>query len=315
MFLLLLAGLVSAQDSTPNYSKLVVFGDSLSDTGNLAIFNFPYPYYNNRISDGPLIVDALAEVVGVSAQASGHLLGRTEGFNYAVAGGNIVGDDREDLRQQVTAYLQRENGQADPDALYLVFAGGNDVRGLRSLVLASEADTQIASAITELSSQVTRLKNAGARAFLIPNVANIGRLPETLSREAMAPGTIDRATRYSRAYNAALAYRLAQFRADSSFSIETFDFFQAVESLILNAASLGFTNVEEGCFDADEFEVATECLLFGFGRRVFFDSLHPSAASNRIVGAQLSASLPRLESAPEYSPVITPSIQLLLLSD
>jgi len=101
----------SAIAQTDGFSKLVVFGDSLSDTGNLAVVDLPPPYFQNRISDGPVVADLIAQAIGSDAEAAGHLLGRLGGFNYAVAGGNITGNDPEDLTQQVTAYLQRVNNQ------------------------------------------------------------------------------------------------------------------------------------------------------------------------------------------------------------
>lgn len=44
------------------YSELIVLGDSLSDSGNLAslTIDFPWPYYENRVSNGALAVDVLA---------------------------------------------------------------------------------------------------------------------------------------------------------------------------------------------------------------------------------------------------------------
>ncbi len=294
------------------FSKLIVFGDSLSDTGNLAIINFPPPYFENRISDGPVVADIIAESIGSDAQASGHLLGRADGFNYAVAGGNIMGAEPEDLPQQVSAYLQRVTDQADPDALYLVFVGGNDLRDLRSRSSLAQAQLEINQTLSSLDTQIRRLRDAGARAFLIPNVANIGRIPETLDREANDPGIAARAETYTRAYNQSLSQVLAAFDSDKGTVIAEFDLFSAFESLINNASDFGFTNTREGCFDPDEFEIATECLLFGFGTRVFFDRIHPSSASNQIIASQMIDAIPSLPNSETPRVVIAPILQLLL---
>jgi len=201
VLMVLWGSLQSAVAHQASFSRLVVFGDSLSDTGNLAVVDFPPPYFDNRISDGPVIADLIGEAIGSSALASGHLLGRTDGFNYAVGGGNIDGGDPEDLPQQISAYLQRVNNQADPDALYFVFVGGNDLRGLRGTTSLQQAQLQLERILGTLHTQLERLRGAGARAFLIPNVANIARLPETLDLEASEPGVTARAESYTRLYN------------------------------------------------------------------------------------------------------------------
>ena len=274
------------------FSKLVVFGDSLSDTGNLAVVNLPPPYFENRISDGPVLADLLAAEIGSNANRSGHLLGSPQGFNYAVAGGNILGSDPEDLNAQVSSYLQRVGDAADPNALYLVFIGGNDLRGLRSQPSVSVARSEITAIIARLDFNLSRLVAAGARTFIVPNVANIGRIPETLSREAQQPGISVRAENYTRIYNAALTAMLDKYRQNPALSLVEFNLFSAFEVILNDPNQFGFSTVEQGCFDPSTFEVDVECLIFGFERRAFFDQLHPSSATNQIVFDSLRGLIP-----------------------
>lgn len=298
------------------FSKLIVFGDSLSDTGNIAIVDLPPPYFNNRISDGPVAADLLAQAINSDATRSGHLLGQTGGFNFAVSGGNIFGGDREDLSSQVSAYLQRAGGSADPDALYFVFMGGNDLRDVRSFASSNDANAQITRIIDQLDAQLARLVASGARAFLIPNVANIGRLPETIERESGQPGLRQRAETYTRTYNLTLANMLSKYTANPNLSVVEFDLFTALETILNNAGQFGFSNIEEGCFDPDEFDIATECLVFGFERRPFFDQLHPSSATNSLISNSLVQNLPVLGAmnTPNINAVL-PAITSLLLDD
>ena len=302
---------------TSSFSKLVVFGDSISDTGNLAVVDLPFPFFENRISNGPVLVDFIAASIDSNANRSGHLLGESAGFNYAVSGGNIVGSDPEDLNQQVSAFLDRGNQQADPDALYVVIMGGNDLRGIRSIADAAIATTEINAVITELNTQITRLSNAGARAFLIANVPNVGRIPETLALLPNDPNIVTRTENRVREYNLVFSQMLTEFTQRADLSVVEFDLFQALEDILDNPASFGFNNIEQGCFDSSNFSIDPECVLFGFDTRVFFDNIHPSAATNEIVAPSVIAVIPPLPSQVsddvQNQAVFIPAILQLLL--
>ncbi len=313
IILLLLSAASKAQTST--FSKLVVFGDSISDTGNLALFDLPPPFFENRISNGLVSVDLIAQSIGSNADRSGHLLGQQDGgFNYAVSGGNVVGSDPEDLTSQVSAFLNRVNQQADRNALYVVIIGGNDLRDIRSIIDPVTANSAIITVITQLDSQLRRLSNAGARAFVIANVANIGRIPETLNLSAQDPSIAIRAEQYVRQYNTALSPLLDEFAQTPELAVVEFDLFQALEDVLNNADSLGFSNSQEGCFNASDFSVELECLLLGFDSRVFFDNIHPSALTHRLISPLIIAEIPDLpqEIIPREPFFITPILPLLL---
>lgn len=60
-FLLVISSWAHASGS---YNKLFVFGDSLSDTGNISLVlgeNLPPPYFMNHITNGPVAVEVLAQ--------------------------------------------------------------------------------------------------------------------------------------------------------------------------------------------------------------------------------------------------------------
>lgn len=306
----------SAANAQQDYSKLVAFGDSLSDTGNLSSVTlpFPYPFYQNRVSDGPVALDYLAESIGSTASASLHLDGSNDGYNYAVAGGNILGSDVEDLAPQVSAYLNRVNGAADTQALHAVIMGGNDIRAIRGITSSSIANSEINLILDQLFTQLTRLSNAGATQFLIANVANIGRIPETLQREASDPGVSNRVEGYSQSYNVLLQQRVTDFVQQTGAQITLFDLFAELETIIDNATQLGFSYTEVGCFVDLDFHPG--CLFgFAFDQFIFFDNLHPTNGTNQIIA---QAMIERLEQVLPEIPVdnssasFLPAIMLLL---
>ena len=79
--------------SAQGFSNMYIFGDSLSDTGNRATVtgDFPAPFFMNRVSNGQVAVEVLATSLGLSADASRHLVGPAVGTNYAVAGARAGG--------------------------------------------------------------------------------------------------------------------------------------------------------------------------------------------------------------------------------
>jgi len=320
LFLLFCSGISSAQT---RYDQLYIFGDSLSDTGNLAsaTIDFPFPFFQNRISDGPLLVDFLAAELGLEARAS-EVNG---GNNFSVAGGNILGGDVEDLNAQVNSFLGRRldnsDGVPENNSLYFVMMGGNDLRDIRSVLATADARTQINLVLDQLEFQLNRLYDAGARAFIVANVPNIGRIPETLARQSNDPGVASRAESYVRIFNSGLSQRLGVFAQKAGVTLNLFDLFSESEQLINNASEFGFTQTQVGCFRLENFEFQPEC-EFGrrFDRFIFFDSIHPTSKSNRIVSAALIEQIPVLDidlepTDPEPTMVVISTIIGLLLLD
>ena len=103
-------GLNSSAAAAERFDLVVVFGDSLSDTGNAG-----------RFSNGPVWVEQLADQLGLKVRPS-----QLGGSNYAVGGALL--DPRSgphSLRGQADLYLAKP--REDRHILYIVFGGGNDL--------------------------------------------------------------------------------------------------------------------------------------------------------------------------------------------
>ena len=314
--------ITSTNAAEQTFSNFIAFGDSLSDTGNLASslpINLPFPFFDNRISDGPVAIDHLSASFGFDAQAS-----EVGGFNFSVAGGNIVGNQVEDLGQQIGSYLARVNGIADPSALYFVMIGGNDLRSLRSQTDANTAATEISAISNKLMLELSRLQLAGAKNFFLVNVANVGRIPETLQKEANDPGIGARAEQYTRIFNTQFDANVIEFVEQTSAKVFLYDLFVEFESILDSPFDFGFIVSTEGCFDIGEIENLAD--LFGqafhplcvlgtrFDRFVFFDNLHPASGVNQIIGESMIArmSMPPVSASPASTFNIISVIILLL---
>ncbi len=237
-----------------------VFGDSLSDRGNLAEAignNFPDPpFSNNSFTNGPTAVQVMARRLGLSADPSLFVTGfqdanglgiRPGGTNYAVAGAT-AGATRDqgvpgaNLAAQIGAYLAQAGGAASATALYTVFIGGNDVR-----TAAQRGDTSfVTDGVTSELAGINTLLAAGARSLLVVNVPDVGLIPEfTLGR----PTQVQAASEDSRLYNQLLRAGVASISAaNGDARITQFDLYTFNNTFLANAAAAGLSDTTTPCY-------------------------------------------------------------------
>ena len=149
------------------YSQLYVFGDSLSDTGNIGRWTFDS-------SSHQLYDEILAKNIGTTLTPSSQ-----GGLNYAEGGGVAVPglDSDYTTQDQVKSYLASTGGKADPNGLYIHWIGGNDLAAA-ALSLNPISAVEIATnSATQAASQVNDLLKAGAGTVVVPTVPNIGLTP------------------------------------------------------------------------------------------------------------------------------------------
>ncbi len=218
------AGLAGTAQAA-SFSDLVIFGDSISDTGNVlslttAFAPPPFPNFSGapgRFSDGPVWTEYLAAGLGMpdAAKPSNLLftgssvisIGAPGGHNFAYGGartelGGAAGATTGLLGQLVawdgtpsilgTGSLTRA---ADPGALYVVVAGANDLRDARTANPTSSGADAIARSLAATTvahnviNAVGALANVGARHFLISNLPNLGLTPESILAHNEAAST------------------------------------------------------------------------------------------------------------------------------
>jgi phospholipase/lecithinase/hemolysin len=207
LILCLLAPLPSIAGS---YDKIFVFGDSLSDSGNLATlasFKFLNDLpYQNGFTNGPTAVVELAKLLKAPPLTpSLYLLNTISGTNFAVAGARAAGDNLIDLNTQVGAFLSSQAGNAPNDALYILFIGGNDIRDMRDASDIKAVYSILKKATQNISNNLSLLIASGAKHIMVVNSPDIGNLPETKALAANNPNLIRRASLFTQAYNKSLA--------------------------------------------------------------------------------------------------------------
>ena len=264
---LLLAGAGDADD----FSKLIVFGDSLTDTGNLYAATSsqlpPTPYFEGRFSDGPVFVEVLAGMLDlVPPVASGQ-----GGTNYAW-GGALAGVDIDlgvlvipSVRSQVAQFLESVEEDADATALYMVSGGGNDIiDAVTSGRDASSSESAMREAATHHAQAIGALHDRGALHFLVVVAPDI----------SLTPGYWQSATanRLAGTYNETL---IAALESMEVATMRRFD----LASVILGGEDLP-TVMDAPCF-------APPDLCADPDNFFFFDDIHPSAVGHQLLAAQM----------------------------
>ena len=189
-----------------------------------------------------------AESLGLSANASLWLTSPSpQGTNYAVGGATSAafamgGSMGINLPQQVGAYSAFVSDHADPNALYVVMIGGNDVRnaalqGTGAGAITDGVDTEV----TEIST----LADEGAKHFLVVNVPNVGIIPEFAQEN---PGLAAEATTFSQLYDTDLAAQLQTLELTPGTNLTDFDLFGFNANILADAAAHGFTNTSDPCY-------------------------------------------------------------------
>lgn len=274
------------------YSNMVVFGDSLADSGNNAILlgatqSLPLngsdapvlPYASNTYTNGAVWTQYLAGSLGLSVAPS--LAG---GGNYAFGGarsGFAATGQAPGMRDQLGMYLVDSKGQASANTLYVVEGGGNDARDiLGAAMLGLDPTAMILGYANNIAAILSQLHAAGAEEFLLWNVPNIG-----LSPLVAQLGGSGAASYFVSLMNQALDSALAQLDAEIADGIHLYDAYAGLSDIVANPKASGFANVTDVC------ALDNACINDPSGY-VFWDGLHPTTAAHAVMARQALGELP-----------------------
>lgn len=162
-------------------SSLIVFGDSLVDAGNAYIGSGgataqpTLGYVDGRFTNGYEYTDIInRRLTGSYTRPA--LLG---GDNYAVGGARAAGDatllgfNVPGLNNQLALYQAASGGVADPNALYVINFGNNDVNAIQSGDTYGLDTAQYSALyVANIVNAVAGLNAAGATRILVAGVPN-----------------------------------------------------------------------------------------------------------------------------------------------
>ncbi|GEO39992.1 phospholipase/lecithinase/hemolysin [Skermanella aerolata] len=266
------------------FTQLVAFSGALTDTGNFSSVkgDMPAPFYKNRTTNGPVAIDVLAERLGLEAKPSMHLVKQAkkpQGTNYAVVDALAGGNGPHDLPAQISAHLDSRGGKADPDALYFVFIGGNDVVMAAMTPDPQKAEAMLDKAVAGIETAIHELVAAGARTIMAPDFIDVGMAPAV---RGMGAGPQAWATRMSDSYNAKFNTMLDKVEKEKSFELIRWEFSRFVKNVAAHGEEFGFTNMTDSCM---ALKPAGKC---DFDKFVFFNEQYPTARVHELMGSAMA---------------------------
>lgn len=328
---------VAAPAEAAQFSNVVVFGDSLSDAGYyrpfLAALGLPPSLVATlgrfTTNPGPVWSEAISQFYGVTPAPS-----NANGFIYAQGGARVTdpsastppNSPQRPVSTQINEYLAANGGHADPNALYTLWIGANDIfQNLGALqagaINATQLQTNVLGAAAAEIGQIGKLEAAGARYVLVFGLPDIGATPAFSGSGATSAAV----TQLSAGYNTTLFSGLAA----AGIRVIPVDVFSLFGEIHANPAAYGFTNTTGmACGPFPPITTATTVSSQFCGPMnlvapnaattyVYADSVHPTTAVHAII-AQFAESL--IEGPTQYSllaetPLRTHANQMRTITD
>ena len=293
----LLVTSISVLAHAQNYTSIVVFGDSLSDTGNvtdltLAKYGIPVPspvanYTYGRFTDGfdtapaarnyqGVWIEQLAAMLPHHPAVKASLNGGTDyAYGFATTGSgtspftlgsgpNAPFVNVNNVGLQISTYLAT-HPKITNKTLFVVWAGAIDV-------LYATKPQDVVDAAIQQTENVQRLIEAGATQFIIPNLPPLGSVPRFTGQPAEALVATQGAVLYNTTLSAGLdILRFFTFGRVQLRQLDVFNLFRRVIASPPSYALVDVTSMSQG-----DLAVNPDTYLF-------WDDLHPTTRGHNIL--------------------------------
>jgi len=239
---------LNADELIATFSRVAVFGDSLSDRGNLfelTSFFPPPPYVDGRFSNGDIWVDYFQDSLGLGeAQIQdfafgGATTGSTNALEPLVE--SLTGLDLTlpGLTNQIDSYINSLPASGgDPNGLYVIWVGANDL--LNVPTNPAQVPGFLANSISNIVDAISRVAAEGGDTFLVPNLPDLGLTPRSLSG-----GNSTLVTTLTSQFNAGLTNALTALETTLGIDILEVDIFSATQEILNAPADFDLTNVTD----------------------------------------------------------------------
>jgi phospholipase/lecithinase/hemolysin len=282
-----LIGVSAAQAA--NFSAEYVFGDSLSDVGNVYIAEGgtepASPYVNGQFSNGPVWVQDLAARLGLPALTPSLAGGTDYAFGGATTGSSYTNSPLvPNLEQQVGLFFST-HASAPSNALYTFSIGANDLFAILQGSTGGLTPAQAAAAAAQVvASEAGDLEAAGAKDLVLFDVPDLGVTPQITVLGSSASAA---ATALSAYFDQQVLLDLAPVEA-AGLTVFDLDTYALIDEAAQDPSAFGFSNVADPCWTGGFTGSVTGGSLCSTLPAVqdtylFWDDVHPTAAGHLLV--------------------------------
>ncbi|MBN1930784.1 MAG: SGNH/GDSL hydrolase family protein [Desulfobacterales bacterium] len=281
--------------------EIIVFGDSLSDTGNLYVtsnMTFPEspPYYNGRFSNGLVWVEYLALRINIEVPVPSNLGGTNYAWGGAETGYGLSARGTPNVGEQIKYFLgtDPENHNLPKDnQLFIVWAGSNDFNNTSGLLPDPQNLVKnITKHIETLALTVPETKLT----FLVPNLPPLGQTARAHCLGLYYPNIPPMLDYLSVEFNTLLANELKELKRELkklySIKVKIFqlDIYALTQEMLMNPEVFGFINITDTArLGADamgcplDVTALNEGVVDNADEYLFFDDIHPSSTFHQVV--------------------------------
>ncbi|MDD2859778.1 MAG: SGNH/GDSL hydrolase family protein [Acidiphilium sp.] len=301
---LVLAGCFIGPAAASAYDGLYVFGDSLSDVGNLYTASkgtepLSPPYSEGRFSNGNLWIQDVAASLGLGPVTPSLSRGNDFAYGGAQTGPTLAnkynGTKASKIQKglDLPSQLKQFNAQVKKpkaNALYTLWIGSNDLDALLDAVIAksiapADISKDLKEVLANIGTFVTGLAKDGMKNLLALDVTDLSKTPDAIAiadKTSNSTATLKEIQSVVATFDTGLSAELATLAQTDQFSLTYVDTFAPIDSIVADPTAYGLTNVISPCLTvASSKSPATVCS--DPNQYLFWDGLHPTAAGHQLV--------------------------------
>jgi phospholipase/lecithinase/hemolysin len=275
-----------------SYTQAISFGDSMSDTGNLAdsLEHFggrampDAPSKRGRFSNGVVVVEAMANAMNLPL------------VNYAFAGARSGTDNlmpvygmQQGMLKQIQDFLDNQPSTSTPvdaNALYVLWTGPDDYYADGN-IFNKLTTYQIANNVNQ---GMVKLYKRGARHFFVPQMPDLSITPSAHEHNKTLSNYLVNAKARSAEFATVLTSTLKTFAKQyPQADVHTFGTYTYSQVRMVQAAAEG-NNVTEACY-TPVFPGVPGPVCAEPDKYLFWDANHPTAAGSTVIGTDFAKSV------------------------